>query len=939
MAGVGFELRKAVTGSRHGDRIKGYLGAAFSSSGSVIVGIVLFTLVQLAAKAQQLPREVSDQFMCYVTNAMFLSMMVTSVFSLVLSRYVSNAIYMQKPEKIMPSLSGGIALVTVLGGSVFAVQISLSGIELYTAIPLMLLFLALNACWLLMTYITLLRSYLRVVVAYAVAFAASIIMLLVLCAFTTLSIPTMILVLTLGFSVVDVVLFRALYLTFSKQEGSPFAFLSELWHNKSLAAVGFLMMLGMLGHFWVMWFFDGSSAAVGTLFRFNAKYDFPAIVAYFSTIPSAVYFITLFDTGFSEAYQQYFWVLGNGGDVKTTEAAKEVMISVLRKGLRGIAAIQMISCILFVTVGSKVLSVMNIGMTEGMLGAFRMFCAGYSLYYIGNTLILLQLYFTNEKHAAWTALLFAAGVTGGTYAAVRLLPTANGVAFTIAGAVMTLIAGVQLTRYLSDLEYNTLCRSNYRGGVPLDKRSNRPKHPKRMTRMTAAAVLVLIIVIGSASWMVRDYIIESQILTFTPKASDAVLLSPGMGLAPWAESEETAHLKTSLVYVELSWANWEPEDDAFDAEYVREHYHLEQYRDEGRQVVFRFICDNPTEAEHTDIPQWLFDMTGDGDFYNNDYGKGYSPNYENQAFIAEHAEAVAAFGEAFGQDNFFCYVELGSLGHWGEWHVKYESGIRRMPPFEVRDQYLQPYFKAFPHAKFLLRYPLIDAQQYRMGLYNDLSGDFDETLYWMNQMTDGKWEQTELDEQADCKDAWKTMPVGGEFGQTHDNDYFMKTEFDMTLESLRMSHQSFIGPKIIVDESDEKYSYQMNEILKTIGYRLRVSEVKASFFDSEIFTISCTMQNDGIAPVYTPYSVSLSLYNAEGTAVWTSESIDFDVRKVLPNEPKTFSVTVNKDEVDDDAEYTLGISLNSEQGAAAVPMAMEKQIETNVYAIAAFTVK
>jgi hypothetical protein len=58
------------------------------------------------------------------------------------------------------------------------------------------------------------------------------------------------------------------------------------------------------------------------------------------------------------------------------------------------------------------------------------------------------------------------------------------------------------------------------------------------------------------------------------------------------------------------------------------------------------------------------------------------------------------------------------------------------------------------------------------------------------------------------------------------------------------------------------------------------------------------MQNDGIAPVYTPYSVSLSLYNAEGTAVWTSESIDFDVRKVLPNEPKTFSVTVNKDEVD-----------------------------------------
>ena len=73
MAGVGFELRKAVTGENKGEKITGYFGASFSSSGSMIVAIVIFALVQAAAKAQQASQAVNDSFMCYITNAMFLS--------------------------------------------------------------------------------------------------------------------------------------------------------------------------------------------------------------------------------------------------------------------------------------------------------------------------------------------------------------------------------------------------------------------------------------------------------------------------------------------------------------------------------------------------------------------------------------------------------------------------------------------------------------------------------------------------------------------------------------------------------------------------------------------------------------------------------------------------------------------------------------------------
>ena len=97
-----------------------------------------------------------------------------------------------------------------------------------------------------------------------------------------------------------------------------------------------------------------------------------------------------------------------------------------------------------------------------------------------------------------------------------------------------------------------------------------------------------------------------------------------MGYAPWANAEETENLLTSLVYVELRWADWEPEEGVYNLDFMEEEYNLSLYRAQERQVVFRFICDEPTGEEHIDIPLWLYERTGDGQHYSTDYGMGYS---------------------------------------------------------------------------------------------------------------------------------------------------------------------------------------------------------------------------------------------------------------------------------------------------------------------------
>ena len=939
MAGVGFELRKAVTGENKGEKITGYFGASFSSSGSMIVAIVIFALVQAAAKAQQASQAVNDSFMCYITNAMFLSILLSSLLSPVLSRYVSDAVYLGKTERVMPSMVGGSASVAVTGGILFSVQLLLSGTEIMVVIPLFILFLALCVCWILMTYITLIRDYKKIVIAYLAAFGVSAAALALLFAFTTLSVPAMILVLLLAFATVDVLLFRAVYLTFAKHDNSVFAFRSTIKTNPSLLLIGFLMAAGMLGHFWLTWFLSDSSTQISLLFRFNAKYDFPAIAAYFSTIPAAVYFITSFETGFSKKYSNYFSAL-QSATARCVEAAKDDMVLTLRKKLKTMFLIQLVSCLLFVTVGSKLLGIMNIGMTESMLSAFRMFCVGYSLYYIGSTLILIRLWFSDERRAVFTAAFFAAGVLAGTYLGIQFFPRFSGAAFTAVSIVMTLFAAAGLIRRLKKLEFYLLCRGQYDEPVNIPQTArSKTVSKKRLTHLSAAAAMAAVTVLGSVAFLIGDAVYKSKIITFSPESSNDVILSPGMGLAPWADSDETPSMNTSLVYVELKWSDWEPEDDVFDVDYVNEHFNLELYREEGRQVVFRFVCDEPREEPHMDIPEWLYQLTGDGEMYDINYGRGYSPNYENEIFVSEHAEAIAALGEAFGQDDFFVYVELGSLGHWGEWHVDYEAGLKPMPLYEVREQYVMPYLNAFPNARFLLRYPLVDAKQNSTGLYNDLTGDYDETLYWINQMTDSEWEQTGAIEQADCSDNWKSQPIGGEFAQTHENSYFMRTEFDMTLEAIRMSHQSFIGPKIIIDEDDSNFSYQMDEILKTLGYRYRVDKVSMNFAEKESFNISCNIVNDGIAPIYdSGCKVRLDIYDPEGTLVRSITDADVELTNVIPGEGGSFSVSVDKEDFDDDTEYTLTVSAETANGKL-LPMAMKDEYKTNVYTAAKFHVE
>ena len=131
--------------------------------------------------------------------------------------------------------------------------------------------------------------------------------------------------------------------------------------------------------------------------------------------------------------------------------------------------------------------------------------------------------------------------------------------------------------------------------------------------------------------------------TINYEASNQILYNPLMGFAPNADYMEAVGENT-LVYVDVTWREVESQQGVYQFDEIEESNHLDYWRAQGKNVVFRFVCDIPGTEAHMDIPDWLYEITKDGTFYDSSYGKGYSPDYNNETLIECHRQVIEALG-------------------------------------------------------------------------------------------------------------------------------------------------------------------------------------------------------------------------------------------------------------------------------------------------------
>lgn len=399
------------------------------------------------------------------------------------------------------------------------------------------------------------------------------------------------------------------------------------------------------------------------------------------------------------------------------------------------------------------------------------------------------------------------------------------------------------------------------------------------------------------------------------KESQAAFGNPLMGYAPSAWYNEVSE-DISLLYMDITWAELEPEEGVYNWASIDEENQISRWRKEGKHLVFRFVCDIPGEEAHMDIPEWLYEKSGKaGKWYDGEYGKGFAPDYNNPTIISCHEQAVKALGEHFGQDGLISYVELGSLGHWGEWHVNYSEGIQRIPREAVRDKYILPWTEAFPDARILMRRPFASAEKYGFGLYNDMTGQPEATQSWFDWINNGgEYDQTgEKNVIVPMKNFWKTAPSGGEFTSSLSMEEMLDTNLSGTVEMIREAHTTFLGPKI----PDENYVDGYKEVLKNMGYRLWISmaELKNTAKGSRL---KLTWENSGVAPMYKEWPVYVYIEDESGKLVEKSR-ISIKISSLLPGEKATTLTALETERLNSFLEKGYRLSVGIEDPMTELP--------------------
>ncbi len=426
-----------------------------------------------------------------------------------------------------------------------------------------------------------------------------------------------------------------------------------------------------------------------------------------------------------------------------------------------------------------------------------------------------------------------------------------------------------------------------------------------------------------------------------PLISDP-LVNPLMGWAPWATIKDSAQPHT-LVYADLTWRDFEPQEGVYDFATFEEENQISRWRKDGKRIVFRFVLDVPGDSNHIDIPDWLFErIEGIGDFYNNSYGSGFSPNYSNPILIEYHRKAILALGNRYGQDHFIAYIELGSLGHWGEWHVDLDAGIRPLPPETVRDIYVHHYIEAFPGTHLLMRRPFSIAAQSSLGLYNDMTAEYSDTMTWLDWIANGgEFSQTgEENGLVPMQDAWKVAPIGGEQTTSMSNDEIYRKNLDQTIQLLKNSHTTFIGPGGPIDSGEAKsIQEQVDRVLSTIGYRLYFESVEIPTNIRFCYDFEGTIYfgNNGIAPIYYNWPTYLYIFDEEKKEQFSS-LLDIDLRKILPGELFEVNFYFPLHHLGN-GTYTLGIAVvDPSTQQPAIKFGMKNNRSDNIFEIGSFEI-
>lgn len=460
MAGIGFSLKRLFGKKGVLNLCKAYGYAGIVTTGPMLLGVLLLIGISFVGRIGGLSAHERELLSCMLTYSLLVSLFVTSWLNMVVTRYVSDMLYEERPEKVMPSFFGAVSIELVICTLLYGTFLLLTEATLVQKLLCLWFALVLIVVWTEMIYLTAIQDYQSIVRIFAICLMLGFFLALMLVLLGKATLESLLLSMIVSYGLLAVTQLKLMLDYFPRSAGSHFSFLRWFDRYRPLSVSGGMIHVGLFSHLIIM-YFGPLRVQVQGLFYGAPEHDVPALIAFFSLLITTVNFVTSVEVNFFPKYSNYYGLFNDRGAIRDIELAEKEMLDVLRRELVYMGCKQLFTSVLFVVVGTTLLPRLFPGISSVSLSIFRFLCVGYGVYAIANSIMLLQLYFADYVGALCGTVAFAVVSTAATILQVLFgMPEYYGIGFFAGTICFFMIALVRLSWYTQRLPYFLLSRQS-----------------------------------------------------------------------------------------------------------------------------------------------------------------------------------------------------------------------------------------------------------------------------------------------------------------------------------------------------------------------------------------------------------------------------------------------------------------------------------------------
>ncbi len=461
MAGIGVRLNRIFSKNTIATNLVGFGYSTVITVAPMFLVIMAVMLMEILLGVSKIGYASRELYSCTVLYIFIFALLTASPFNAVLSKYMSDIIYEETYDDILPCYFVGLIMNLVLScalGIPFCIwEYVIGGVRLSFVFAGYCGYVALVLVFYSMLYLSICKDYKKISWFFFIGMATTILLSLVFVYLfrweTTLS---MLIALDIGFLVIaslEWAQVKSYFRENSKKYKAVLQYFKKYWQ---LVATNFLYILGLYIHNFVFWSTDMHMVVVDS-FVCMPTYDMATCLAMFTNISASIIFITRVEMHFHERYKAYSEAVigGRGMDI---ENAKKRMFRQLSEELMNLVRIQfIISVVIFFL---AIIFLPHFGFGGLVMQMYPCLAAGYFILFVMYSAIIFQYYYSDLTGAVMTALSFCITTCLGSVLATTLTPAWYGIGLVIGATVGWTVAYHRLRVMEKTLDVHIFCNGN-----------------------------------------------------------------------------------------------------------------------------------------------------------------------------------------------------------------------------------------------------------------------------------------------------------------------------------------------------------------------------------------------------------------------------------------------------------------------------------------------